>query len=121
MRMNKKVNLVEILRYLFQQAKPGQKFTPKAIEKITQVPATTIRGFGMDGKSPTLKTLEKLAAGFHIEIWQLLAPIEVLRVSRGTGLADLVNYFALATIKGRETILLVAQASPKKNQPISDP
>jgi len=52
-----------------------------ALEDLCGVPQTTISGILSQGKAPRLGTLERLAQGLGVGVWQLLAPPEVLQAS----------------------------------------
>lgn len=83
------------------------------IEDHTGVAQTTISGILTQGKMPRLSTLEKLARGFNVELWQLLAPTTLLKMSLEIGIeqvlqddqfAELIRNFAAADAEARSRV-----------------
>jgi len=62
-----------------------------AVEVRTGVPQTTLSGILEQGKRPRLDTLEKLAKGLGVDVWQLLAPPSVFQASLTPNFADLIE------------------------------
>lgn len=88
------------------------------IEERTGVAQTTISGIVTQGKMPRLSTLEKLAHGFDVELWQLLAPTALLKVSLEIGInrvlqddqfAELIRSFSAADVNARAAICDIAR------------
>lgn len=69
----------------------------EALEDLTGVAQTTISGILRQGKTPRLSTLEQIAKGFGVEVWQLFAPKYVLIASLDSNATTLVeHYYACA-------------------------
>lgn len=79
-----------------------------AIQKITGVPQTTISGIITQGKIPRIDTLEKLAKGLEINLWQLLSPAALFKASLEPGFAQMITNYAYASEDGQAKIRLVA-------------
>ena len=80
------------------------------IEKLTKVAQTTISGIVRQGKIPRMTTLQKLAKGFHVELWQLLAPLDLLKASRNKQIYELISNYSAAAPDGQESLRNTAKA-----------
>jgi transcriptional regulator with XRE-family HTH domain len=82
----------------------------KTIEKHTGVAQTTLSGILEQGKIPRLSTLERIADGFGIHVWQLIAPTELLKASLASDqVADLLKNFSASSPSGRAAVCDVAR------------
>lgn len=63
-----------------------------AMEDKTKVAQTTISGILKQGKMPRADTLEKLAHGLGVEMWQLAAPPELFRASQLPKFKQFIRY-----------------------------
>jgi len=91
-----KDNLFEIARMRghLKTGQSGLEINQSSIEELTGVPQTTLSGIMSQGKTPRVDTIEKLAKGFGLDVWQLLAPPPIFRASLTAKFADLVNLVA---------------------------
>ena len=78
-------------RGMLRPGKVGLEINQTAVEQLTKVPQTTQSGIMKQGKIPRIDTLIKLATGFEVELWQLLAPPAVFRASLTPKFAELVD------------------------------
>lgn len=63
----------------------------KAVEDKTGVAQTTLSGLLEQGKAPRIDTLQRLATGLNVEVWQLLAPPAVFKASLTPNFPDLIE------------------------------
>lgn len=80
------------------------------IEKFTGVAQTTISGITRQGKIPRVSTLERLAKGFRVDLWQLLAPLDLLKASLKKHIYQLIIDYSAATSEGQQSLRDTARA-----------
>lgn len=100
-------NLVSNLEYLMRRK--GLK-SQNAVATATSVSQRHIGYILNRDKMPGLGVLARLANGFGVELWQLLAPPELLQQGMNRECAKLLKAFLAADDSGQQTILRVADA-----------
>ena len=84
--------------------------TQEKVAKAAGVSQTHVGNILRRDKLPGVRVLERIAAGFGIEVWQLLAPNVILSAGISKDFSKVFEAYARASDSGRSTILQVAEA-----------
>lgn len=98
--------IAENLRWLMKHSKFSSQ--PK-LQRASGVSQTHIGNILRCDKSPSAEILEKLAAAFGLDVWQLMAPTELLRAGLTRSATRVLLDFARADAEGRKVIAEVAE------------
>ena len=98
-------NLAENLRYLMIRG----GLTEKALETKCGVAQKTINN-ALNGRvGSSVDTVDKLAACFGLNGWQLISPTLVRDIESGGTIAKLVSNYLLASVEGQTHIVRIAE------------
>lgn len=113
-------NLARNLEYLMERKGLTSQMM---VQRATSVSQTHVGNILKLRKMPGMGVLDRLAKGFGLETWQLLAPLELLKRGLDENFTSLLESYLSANDKGRQTILDVAKAQAQFDQPLlpSDP
>ena len=80
------------------------------IENYISVAQTTLSGLLEQGKDTRLNTLVRIAKGFGVDFWQLVAPPALLKASLDKRFNQLIKDYSVSSPSGQMTISEVAKA-----------
>ena len=101
--------LAENLKYLTER----EGITGRALAKKCDIADKTVGNIINARNSPTIETVDKIAAFFGLELWQLTLPDLPLQLEGIKSLDALAHLYSEANNEGRRHILMVAEREAK--------
>ena len=100
---------VNVVAKNLRMLRKAKKWPERRLAAKSGVSQKTINNIANQESSPTIETLDKLAAAFDLRGWQLLLPNLSTDVLENGSLENLVEHYSKAPPEGKEYISRIAE------------